>query len=47
MDKKIRKTHQSESEQEQADKNQDTPELRRHEEEQGEQKIHLSSVSVK
>ena len=47
MDKKIRKTHQSESEQEQSDKNQDIPDLKKTQRRARRTKAILSSVSVK
>ena len=47
MDKKIRKTHQSESEQKQSDKNQDIPDLKKTQRRARRTKVILSSVSVK
>ena len=47
MDKKIRKTHQSESEQKQSDKNQDIPDLKKTQRRVRRTKVTLSSVSVK
>ena len=47
MDKKIRKTHQSESEQKQSDKNQDIPDLKKTQRRVRRTKVILSSVSVK
>ena len=47
MDKKIRKTHQSESEQEQSDKNQDIPDLKKTQRRARRTKASPSSVIVK
>ena len=47
MDKKIRKTHQSESEQKQSDKNQDIPDLKKTQRRARRTEVSLSLVSVK
>ena len=47
MDKKLRKTHQSESEQKQSDRNQERPDLKKTQRRARRTKAILSSVSVK
>ena len=47
MDKKIRKTHQSESEQKQSDRNQERPDLKKTQRRAKRTKAILCSVSVK